>query len=256
MCGSTGSRCASLALAPLPLISHTNLKSPCAEQLGTRHINGFTSFWHRIDNSSAKFGDGDADRNVLAVFANSAPGSGMYGYHGGGLTRHQFLVHTSSDLFIPPDSAWVHTSLGSNSSVSAVGSTPADGLAATGVTFVAEGTVSNAGAQLAQRDVWVAAEFMADDGPSSPVVATQAAGPFTIPANGSVAFEIRVSPRGAVQLWSVARPALHTARITVHVGGPGSSGPGTFSQTYGSILTVILHILMTYRVVASGRSRR
>ena len=196
------------------------------QRLGTRHINGFTSFWHRIDNSSAKFGDRDADRNILAVFANSAPGSGMYGYHGGGLTRHQFLVHTSADLFMPPDSAWVHTSFGSNSSVSAVGSTPADGLVATGVTFVAEGTVSNAGAQMGQKDVWVGAEFIADGG-SSPVVATQAVGPFTISANGSIKFEIRVSPRRAVRLWSIARPALHTARITVRVGG--SSGPAVDS---------------------------
>jgi hypothetical protein len=128
-----------------------------------RHINGFTSFWHRLDSNGARFGNGDAGRNVLAIFANSDPGSGMYGYHGGGLTRHQFLVHTSSALFIPPEQAWVHTSFGANSSIAATGGTPADGLTATATEFVAEGTVSNAGAQAApQHDVWVAAEFFAD----------------------------------------------------------------------------------------------
>ena len=50
----------------------------------------------------------------------------------------------------------------------------------------------------------------------------------TIPANGSTAFEIRASPREAVRLWSVARPVVHTAQITVHVGGV--TGPAVDAQ--------------------------
>ena len=45
-----------------------------------RHINGYLSFWYRLDTNGVKFGAGNANRNVLAVYANSDPGSGMYGY--------------------------------------------------------------------------------------------------------------------------------------------------------------------------------
>jgi hypothetical protein len=202
------------------------------KRLGTRHINGYTSFWHRLDNNGARFGDKDADRNVLAVFANSAPGSGMYGYHGGGLTRHQFLAHTHSDAFIPPDSAWVYTNFGPNSSIQALGSTPAEGLTVNGTTIVAKGTIRNARTQLAHNDVWVAAEFIIEGGRAE-IIASQAVGPFAVSVNGTSTFQIRVSPSKAVQLWSVARPVLHTARITVHVGGPDGPAVDSYNVTFG-----------------------
>ena len=45
----------------------------------------------------------------------------MYGYHGGGLIRHQYLVHTST-VFMPPESIWVYTIFGANSTIAAAGS--------------------------------------------------------------------------------------------------------------------------------------
>eukprot|EP01051_Picozoa_sp_SAG22_P005575 SAG22_NODE_335_length_12071_cov_5.268771_9_plen_1174_part_00 len=210
-------------------VHHYSIAWLNGRQLGARHINGYTSFWHRLDNHGARFGDGEAGHNVLAIFANSDPGSGMYGYHGGGLTRHQYLVHADS-VFLPPEQAWVHTSMGSNSSIVAAGDTPAHGLNATGVTITTEGLVSNAGDQ--PTKVWVVVEII--ERSASVVVATGVAGSLTVPPNGNTSFETRISPREAVQLWSVARPVLHTARITVRVGG--TDGPALDSQnvTFGA----------------------
>jgi hypothetical protein len=207
------------------------------KRLGTRHINGYTSLWYRLDTASgARFGDGEEGRNVLAIFANSDAGSGMYGYHGGGLTRHQFLVHTDS-VFLPPEQAWVHTSMGSDSSIAATGDTPAHGLNATGVTISTKGLVSNAGDK--PTKVWVAVEIIvgANSAPSSPrtaVVATGGTGPLTVPPRGNITFETEISPREAVQLWSVARPVLHTARITVHVGGSDGPAVDSYNVTFGA----------------------
>ena len=141
----------------------------------------------------------------------------MYGYHGGGLTRHQFLVHADS-VFLPPEQAWVRTRLAANSSIVG-GATPSDGLTATDVTITTSGLVHNAGDQPTQ--VWVVVEIFANS--AAAVVATAAAGPLTVPPEGNATFETRATPREAVRLWSVARPALHTARVTVHAGG--SDGP-------------------------------
>ena len=63
----------------------------------SRHENGYTSF--AVDVSGANFGD---QENVITVFADAGPGAG-YWYEGGGLTRHQYLVHTGA-LHMPPDS--------------------------------------------------------------------------------------------------------------------------------------------------------
>lgn len=192
-------------------VHHYSIAWLNGKRLGTRHINGYTSFWYHLDSNGARFGD---ETNVLAIFANAAPGSGMYGYHGGGLTRHQFLVHTSS-LFIPPEGAWVHATFSSNSTIVPAGSTPACGLNATGTSLIAEGVVRNAGT-IEMQGVYVAVDFISGD---QSVVAAEAAGPLTIPANGSASFKIRASPREAVQLWSVARPVLHTAQFSVRVQG-------------------------------------
>lgn len=195
-------------------VHHYSIMWLNGQRLGGRHINGYVPFWHRLDGHGVRFGAGDANRNTLAIFATSAPGSGMYGYHGGGLTRHQFLVHTSR-VFLPPEEAWAHSSFTANSTIVATGDMPADGLNATGVDLVAKGTVANAAMELA-HDVWITVDFIA--GPSRLLIATEKVGPLTVPANGSSHFEVRIQPRGAVQLWSVARPLLHTAHITVRVG--------------------------------------
>ena len=52
-------------------------------------------------------------------------------------------------------------------------------------------------------------------------VANQTVGPLVVGANGTANFTVRATPGAAVPvaLWSVARPALHTARFTVRVGG-------------------------------------
>ena len=65
------------------------------------------------------------------------------------------------------------------------------------------------------------------------LVATQTAGPFTIPAGGSSPFRINVSPLDAVQLWSVGRPRLHTVSVTVRVGGATAPATDVHNVTFG-----------------------
>jgi beta-galactosidase len=201
------------------------------------HSNGYTSFWHRLDTNGAMFGEGEANQNVLAVFADSAPGSGMYGYHGGGLTRHQYLVHmASASAFIPPEAAWVHTTFGPNSSIVAASDTPADGLNASGVDIVVAGSVTQATVSGSQPTaaVWIVAEITAGTGELSSVVGQGAAGPLSIPANGSADFEIRVVPPAPLGLWTVARPLLHTAHITVRIGGRDATTVDADNVTFGA----------------------
>ena len=158
------------------------------KQLGERHINGFTSMWHRLDSASgANFGDGDAGKNVLAIFANAAPGSGMYGDHGGGLLRHQRLVHTASSwIFLPPEETWVHTTFDPNTTITPNnGASLADGLAAAGntTTVIVNGLISNTGAAPI-ADVYVTAEVMegaAEAQVSGPPIGVATVGPLTIP---------------------------------------------------------------------------
>ena len=80
----------------------------------------------------------------------------MYGYHGGGLTRHQYLVHTS-DTFLPPEQTWVHSSWNSTSLIQGAGGTPAGGLTATGIELVVRGTAHNTAGS---ANVWAIAEFI------------------------------------------------------------------------------------------------
>ena len=100
-------------------VHHYSIAWLNGERLGSRHINGYTAFWRRLDNSSARFGEGEANRNVLAINVEASPGAGEYGYHGGGLTRHQYLVHVPTRLFLPPDQVWVSSSFGANSTIAA-----------------------------------------------------------------------------------------------------------------------------------------
>lgn len=178
------------------------------------HENGYTSFWHRIDRG-AKFGDA---KNVLAVYANGNPATGFW-YGGAGLTRHQYLVHTPSSAYLPPDRSWVHAT--DISKITANGAQPSHGQQGT-ATLVAEGCISNGasagGNAKALNNVWVTAQFIAASG--QPVtVASASAGPFTIAAGATQNFTLSATPTQTLEMWSVARPFLYTAQLQVHVGG-------------------------------------
>ena len=57
------------------------------------HESGYTSFSVRLDNvTGVKFGEGKENENVLAIRAQAFGGSGWW-YEGGGLYRHNYLVH-------------------------------------------------------------------------------------------------------------------------------------------------------------------
>ena len=104
----------------------------------------------------------------------------------------------------------------------------AAGLAATEVDLVAEGAVNAAAGPV--EDVWVTAEFLS----GNVTVATGTVGPLAAGVDGKAAnFTIRATPRTAVALWSVARPALHAARFTVHVGGADAPATDTHTVTFG-----------------------
>jgi hypothetical protein len=191
----------------------------------TRHINGYTSFWHRLDESGLLFGEGE--RNVLTVYANAAPGTGWW-YQGGGLTRHQQLVHTGA-VFIAPNEAWVHSTFSSASTFMASGSLPAHGMSASGVHVVAAGVLTNAADEPAE--VWVSADFTGATATST--IPPARIGPITIPAGEQRPFEISSAPPGAVQLWSVARPFLYTARLSVHRSSPETVPSDRVNVSFG-----------------------
>ena len=49
------------------------------QPLGAAHENGYTSFWHRLDTAAGvKFGEGSANENVLAIYANGNPATGFW----------------------------------------------------------------------------------------------------------------------------------------------------------------------------------
>ena len=170
------------------------------------HENGYTSFWRRIDTSvGAKFGDAE---NVLAIFANGNPATGFW-YGGAGLTRHQYLVHTPSHAYLPPDRSWVRAS--DIGKITANGPQPGHGQRAV-ATLVAAGVVSNgangADGGTALSNVWVTATFTAaSDGQ---VVASASVGPFTIAAGATRNFSITTNAATAT-LVSDTTGALHRA---------------------------------------------
>lgn len=141
--------------------------------------------------------------------------------------RHQYLVHTS-DVFMPPEQTWVHSSWSSSSVIQVNSKNAPAGLSATGVELVVRGSISSA---RAVERAWVAAEIinLATDS----VVATQAVGPLAIPANGTSGFEIRSTPDAAIQLWSVGRPLMHTARVSIHLDTPGSAASDVQNISFG-----------------------
>eukprot|EP01047_Picozoa_sp_COSAG01_P015208 COSAG01_NODE_757_length_13812_cov_11.540582_15_plen_440_part_00 len=176
------------------------------------HENGYTSFWHPIDGI-AHFG-GSAE-NVLAIYANGNPATGFW-YGGAGLTRHQYLVHTPSPAYLPPDRTWVKAS--AIHQIVANGDLPRHGQRAV-ATLVVEGAVSNGAASgAAGPGVWVTARFFAASGSnrsSGTAVASASAGPFTIGPGATQNWTLSVTPAEPLQLWSVTRPFLYTAQLQV-----------------------------------------
>ena len=66
------------------------------------HESGYTSFSVRLDNvTGVKFGEGKENENVLAIRAQAFGGSGWW-YEGGGLYRHNYLVH-HENVYISPN---------------------------------------------------------------------------------------------------------------------------------------------------------
>ena len=57
-------------------VYHDSMMWLNGKKLGTEHVQGYTSFWHRLDTNGAQFGHGS--HNVLAVFANAYPGTGYW----------------------------------------------------------------------------------------------------------------------------------------------------------------------------------
>jgi hypothetical protein len=196
------------------------------------HINGYTSFWYRLDGAAgATFGE--TNENVLTIFANAAPGAG-YWYQGGGLTRHQSLVHTSAAVFLPPDTAWAHTNM-SQSTSKPKGDLPAAGMTATNVKLVAEGVVRNGGTQQA-TNVYVDIAFVSKptDGGAAGPIASAVAGPLTIAAGADTAFRVEAMPTAPVELWSVPRPFLYGAQFVVKTAANRSIGSASARPTSSS----------------------
>lgn len=136
-------------------------------------------------------------------------------YAGGGLSRHQYLVHTPTDVYLVPDMAWVHANVTDVSKLAANGATPGAGdrAEAGSVHVVAEGLISNAGAGAA-KGVVVTATFYDQTGS---VVATERTNPLTVGALGNHTFKIAFVPKVATELWSVPRAYIYTASIAVAV---------------------------------------
>ena len=188
------------------------------------HLNGYTSFAVALDAATGAIfsdGRGRADRNVLAIFTNAAPGTG-YWYQGGGLFRHQHLVHVPATVHMPPDGAWAHANVSTAAgSISPNGALPKDGLsaAAGSVALSAAGVLSNADAttEASTSNVSVSARFISQaDGA---VLGNATSGDLTLAPGAELPFTLRVTPRAAVQLWSVARPYLYVAELAVSVAG-------------------------------------
>lgn len=154
--------------------------------------------------------------------------------------RHQRLVHTAGRVYMPPDDTWVHANV-SKSDVVANGPLPSDGDAATNVLITTQILLANTAVTAAaaagnQRggEVNVAVDVQIVDtaaGGSGAVVATATtAAPIAIGAgeNQTVTLTVVTPPSNTgdttnssdsvntmVQLWSVARPYLYTAVVTI-----------------------------------------
>ena len=188
------------------------------------HINGYTQTWWRLDGQGLVHGG----RNVLAVSADAYAGQGMW-YEGGGLTRHQRLVHTAGAVYMPPDRSWAHANL-STSPVAANGALPADGDTATGVAVTTEVLLVNT-AGSPTLGVVVTADIVDTAGGEAVVASAAVAAPVSVGAGGNRTVTLVVVPASKLELWSVARPYLYTAAVTVTVQG---AAVDAFNMTFGA----------------------
>eukprot|EP01062_Namystynia_karyoxenos_P053520 TRINITY_DN4338_c0_g1_i1.p1 TRINITY_DN4338_c0_g1~~TRINITY_DN4338_c0_g1_i1.p1 ORF type:complete len:979 (+),score=225.56 TRINITY_DN4338_c0_g1_i1:75-2939(+) len=177
-------------------------------EVGSLHMQGYTSFWIRLDSHpGVQWGDAG---NVLALYVNASTGTGWW-YEGGGLNRHVWLVRTDA-LHFPPDSSWVHSELHGGTALRTPGK-PAAGATATSATVIAATTIRNAmsaavsGAKVAVSVVDAAGKEVAQ-GVSSPL---------SVPAGGSTEVSVSVA-LDSPELWSVARPYLYTVRMALSDG--------------------------------------
>lgn len=176
-------------------------------QNASYHQNGYTSFWHRIDRGNLFFG---GKNNAIAVFANAAPGTGGW-YQGGGIIRHVTLVH-APNVFLPPDETWASAEI-SEASLFQNGPLPADGAIATGTVIHVRGTIAN-GADVSARGIRISVTLQGQSGEAvEGGTATQ--GPFLLAGHNDMHFNITWTPTGAMQIWSVSRPYLYKAIVTV-----------------------------------------
>ena len=168
-----------------------------------RHINGYLSFWHRLDTNGAKFGEGEI--NVLAVAVNSDPGSdvrlprrqadpapvaGPHGFTGIHAPRRGVGPRV---LRRPQQNHTVGCDVGARGRA-----------CRQGVVHAAAGPV---------QDVWVTADFMS----GSTVVAMRTVGPLAVGANGTN-FTIRAT-LAAVTLWAVPQRRPPTSTRDVRCAG-------------------------------------
>ena len=98
------------------------------------------------------------------------------------------------------------------------GSTAADGDEASNVTVTAEGLIHNAGNTTASS-VWVNAQFML----GTLVVGSASSGPFSIGAGGEQRFSVDTVPDAPMQMWSVSRPLLYTAKLNLTTGATSAA---------------------------------
>ena len=230
-------------------IMHNSIVYLNGRRLGA-HGNGYTQSWYRLDGHGLVYGGA----NILAVSADAYAGEGMW-YGGGGLYRHQRLVHTAAKVYMPPDDTWVHANV-SKSEVVPNGALPSDGDAAANVLITTEVLLANTAAaaaaaagQAAGANVNVIVGVQIVDsaaGGSGAIVATATTSnpiPLGAGKNQTATLTISTPPVSAatnsgggggggrdastsmIQLWSVARPYLYTAVITVSTvtGGADSS---------------------------------
>ena len=188
------------------------------------HQNGYTQTWYRLDSHGLEYGA----KNVLVVSADAYAGQGMW-YEGGGLTRHQQLVHTTGAVYMPPDGSWSHANL-SKSTVVANGALPADGDTATDVAVTTEVLLVNTAAVPAVGVV-ITADIVDTAGSGAVVATATVTARVTISAAGNRTVMLVVVPRSKLELWSVARPYLYTAAVTVAVKGVAID---TLNITFGA----------------------
>ena len=176
-------------------------------QTAMNHSHGYTSFAVRVDNATGVAWGGAP--NVLALFVDATETTGWW-YEGGGLYRDLWLVRTGL-VRVQDDGVFAPTY--TTGEVRAKGAAPADGLVADSATVVPHVTVENLGGPAAS--VVVVFSLYASDG------ATLLASSQPTPANvsGGGGSSVLVSPApfavASAELWSVARPYLHTLVASV-----------------------------------------